>query len=154
MIKFFVLLFLVFLDFLSKSMVYNSINLNNFIVILSFLDLVHIRNYGISFGLFSNEISPFVIILIGILIVFLIFYWMIRTKRTYEKWGLLLILSGAVSNISDRTLNNYVLDFIYLHYKEFYWPAFNFADIYITIGLLFIIYDNFYLKKEKSYEDK
>jgi len=81
-IKFFVLLFLVFLDFLSKSMVYNSINLNNFIFILPFLDLVHIRNYGISFGLFSNEISPFVIILIGILIVFLIFYWMIRTKRT------------------------------------------------------------------------
>jgi len=37
-------------------------------------------------------------------------------------------------------MNNYVLDFIYLHYKDFYWPAFNFADIYITFGVLMILY--------------
>ena len=56
-----------------------------------------------------------------------------------EKLGLLLIIIGAISNIFDRVINNYVLDFIFLHYKEYYWPAFNFADIYISIGVLLII---------------
>lgn len=64
---------------------------------------------------------------------------MIKSTKVLEKWGFLLIISGAVSNIVDRALNNYVIDFIYLHYKDFYWPAFNFADIYISVGVLIII---------------
>ncbi len=64
----------------------------------------------------------------------------INSKSIIEKWGLILIVSGAISNTIDRAINNYVLDFIYMHYKEFYWPAFNFADIYITIGFLVIFY--------------
>jgi len=65
---------------------------------------------------------------------------MIKTSNIIEKWGLVLIIAGALSNIIDRGINNYVLDFIYLHYKDFYWPAFNFADIYITFGVLMILY--------------
>ena len=57
-----------------------------------------------------------------------------------EKWGLLIIIAGAISNIVDRALNDYVLDFIHLQYNNYYWPAFNFADIYITIGVLLILY--------------
>ena len=56
-----------------------------------------------------------------------------------EKWGLTVIIAGALSNIADRTLNGYVIDFIYLHYKDFYWPAFNFADIYISVGICMIV---------------
>ena len=40
-------------------------------------------------------------------------------------------------------MHKYVLDFIYLHYKDFYWPAFNFADIYITLGVLLIVYQSY-----------
>ena len=65
---------------------------------------------------------------------------MIKTNNNIEKWGLALIIAGALSNIIDSTMNDFVLDFIYLHYKDFYWPAFNFADIYITFGALMIIY--------------
>ena len=65
---------------------------------------------------------------------------MLKASSKVEKWGLTLIIAGAFSNIFDRAINNYVLDFIYLHYKDFYWPAFNFADIYITIGILMILY--------------
>ena len=64
---------------------------------------------------------------------------MIKTHNNLEKWALLIIIAGALSNIIDRTMNGYVLDFIYLHYKDFYWPAFNFADIYISIGVCIVI---------------
>jgi signal peptidase II len=49
-------------------------------------------------------------------------------------------LAGAFGNILDRIFNGYVIDFIYFHYQDFYWPAFNFADIYITIGALIIVF--------------
>ena len=65
---------------------------------------------------------------------------LIKTTNYMEKWGLTAIIAGALANIVDRTLNGYVIDFIYLHYKDFYWPAFNFADIYISIGVFIILF--------------
>ena len=61
------------------------------------------------------------------------------SSKSIEKNGLILIFAGASANIIDRAYNGYVIDFIYLHYNQFYWPAFNFADIYISIGILLII---------------
>jgi signal peptidase II len=104
------------------------------------LDIAHIHNYGISFGLFSGLIPSWVIVLIGSVITAFLIYMMITASNKIEKWGLTVIIAGALSNIVDRGMNNYVLDFIYLHYKDFYWPAFNFADIYITFGVLMILY--------------
>ena len=89
---------------------------------------------------FSGSISPWTIILIGFVITVFLIYMMIQSTNTIEKWGLTLIIAGAISNIVDRGMNDYVLDFISLHYKDFYWPAFNFADIYITFGVLMIFY--------------
>ena len=79
----------------------------------------------------------------------MIIYLLIEASNTVEKWGLTLIIAGAISNIFDRAINNYVLDFIYLHYKDFYWPAFNFADIYITVGVLMILFQVFKEFKNK-----
>ena len=69
----------------------------------------------------------------------LIFYMLIKSTNHMENWGLTAIIAGALANIVDRTLNGYVIDFIYLHYKDFYWPAFNFADIYISVGICVIV---------------
>ena len=137
--KFFYIVLLIILDFLIKIIVFNYISLNSFITILPILDIAHIHNYGISFGLFSGIIPSWVIILITSVVTIAIVYLMIQASNKVEKWGFTLIIAGAISNIFDRVINNYVLDFIYLHYKEFYWPAFNFADIYITLGALMIL---------------
>jgi signal peptidase II len=131
---------LIIIDFTIKKIVFNYLALNSFIPIIYFLDIAHIQNYGISFGLFSGLIPSWVIILIGSVITAFLIYMMINTSNETEKWGLAVIVAGALSNIVDRGMNNYVLDFIYLHYKDFYWPAFNFADIYITFGVLMILY--------------
>ena len=104
------------------------------------MELTHIHNFGISFGLFSGILDAKFIVFIGIIVTIFLFIMMLKTSNNYEKWALVLILTGAISNIVDRAVNNYVLDFIFLHYKDFYWPAFNLADIYISLGILIIIY--------------
>jgi len=138
-IKFFIFFALVAFDLLSKKIVFELIDLHIFIPLTFFLDLTHIHNFGISFGLFSGLISPWVLVILGLLVVIFIFYLMRSASDTLEELGLLIIISGAISNIIDRIYNGYVIDFIYFHYKDFYWPAFNFADIYITIGIIMIV---------------
>ena len=147
--KFFYIVLLIILDFLIKIIVFNYISLNSFITILPIFDIAHIHNYGISFGLFSGMIPSWIIIFITSVVTIAIVYLMIKTSSKVEKWGLTLIIAGAISNIFDRAINNYVLDFIYLHYKGFYWPAFNYADIYITIGVLMILFQIFREIKNK-----
>ena len=127
------------IDLISKQIIYYSINLNSFLAVTSFLDIVHIHNFGISFGLFSGTFSPWIFILVGIIVTGVILYMLMKSTNHMEKWGLTAIIAGALSNIADRTLNGYVIDFIYFHYKDFFWPAFNFADIYISAGICLIV---------------
>ena len=139
MIKFFIFFVLVAFDLLSKKIVFDSIDLHTFISLTFFLDLTHIHNFGVSFGLFSGLISPWLLIILGLSVFVFIFYLMKSASDMFEEWSLLIIISGALSNIIDRIFNGYVIDFIYFHYKDFFWPAFNFADIYITIGIIMIV---------------
>ena len=132
-------------DLISKQIIYYSIDLNSFLTITSFLDVAHIHNFGISFGFFSGIVSPWILILVGIIVTGFIFYMLIKSTNHMEKWGLTAIIAGAIANIADRFLNGYVIDFILLHYKDFYWPAFNFADIYISVGICIIV---FYLLRD------
>ena len=130
---------LISLDIISKKIIYNYVDLFGFIKIFSFLDITHIHNFGVSFGLLSGFMSSWLLVLIGLLVVVFIFYLMISSKDSLERWGLFVIISGALANIVDRMINGYVVDFIYFHLHAFYWPAFNFADIYITVGIIMII---------------
>ena len=73
---------------------------------------------------------------------------MIKSDKKLEKLSYFIILAGAISNISDRAINGYVIDFLSLHYNNFYWPAFNLADIYITVGIIMLL-SSFFIKSEK-----
>lgn len=139
MYKSILLVFLVLLDILSKKIISNNLELSSVIKINSYLEIVHIHNYGISFGMLSNNFSPIFFILIGILLTLVIFYMMLKTNNFYEKWGYFSIISGATANILDRIFNGYVIDFINFHYNYYFWPAFNFADIYISFGIIMIL---------------
>ena len=127
------------MDLLVKKVIFEYVDLHKFIYVTSFLDITHIHNFGVSFGLFAGIISPLILVLISSLVVIFLFYLMIISKDSLEKMGLVVIIAGAMGNIIDRLFNGYVIDFIYFHYKDFYWPAFNFADIYITIGIIMIL---------------
>ena len=146
--KFYIFISLVIGDLIAKYFVFNYIDLHQFIKITSFLDITHIHNFGVSFGLFSESLSSTVLIIIAILVVCFIIYLFLNSRDKLESWGLFIIICGAVANIVDRIVNGYVLDFIYFHINQYYWPAFNFADIYISIGIIMIIINM--LKKIKK----
>jgi len=137
--KIIIIILLLIVDLISKQIIYYNIDLNSFLVVTSFLDIAHIHNFGISFGFLSGTFSPWIFILVGIIVTGVILYMLIKSTNHMEKWGLTAIIAGALSNISDRALNGYVIDFIYFHYKDFFWPAFNFADIYISVGICVIV---------------
>ena len=147
MIKILAFIFLLSLDLFTKFIIKNYVDLNHSTKINQFFDIVYVQNYGVSFGLFSREIPHWVLVLIALLVVILILYLMIISNKNLEKNAYFLIIAGAIGNIIDRILNSYVVDFISLHYEMFYWPAFNFADIYITIGIIMLLV-SFFIKSE------
>ena len=134
-----IVVILISLDLFSKYFVYYYIDLYQFINITSFFDITHIHNFGVSFGLFAGTISSIYLVIIGLIVVFFIIYLLVNAQDKLEKWGLFIIICGALANIIDRFINGYVIDFIYLHINQYYWPAFNFADIYISIGIMMIL---------------
>ena len=148
MLKIIIFIFLVLTDLVSKYYIFNYIDLYQFIEITSFLEITHIHNFGVSFGLFSETVPSLILILIGLAVVVFIIYLLSNSKDIMERWGLFIIICGAIANIIDRFVNGYVIDFIYFHFNQYYWPAFNFADIYISIGILMVIINM--LKKMKK----
>ena len=147
--SFFILVFFVFCDLITKFFIKNNFLINESKQLNSFLDIVYIQNYGVSFGFLSGLVSYWILVIVGLLVTSLIYYLMIRSYKRLEKLGYFIIIIGALSNILDRIINSYVVDFISLHYYDFYWPAFNLADIYITIGIIMLII-SFFIKSEEQ----
>ncbi len=74
------------------------------------------------------------IVFIGLLFSIYIILLIRRSVNTLESVSLSFILGGAIGNGIDRVYNNYVIDFIDIYYWQYHWPAFNFADSFISIG--------------------
>ena len=143
-------LFVFLLDILSKNFIQKKIIYGEQVEITSFLSLVHFQNTGAAFSFLSDQggWQRYFLIAISLLAVLYI-PWLINQykKNILIVIGLLLILGGAIGNLYDRISYGYVIDFVYLHIAEFYWPAFNVADSAISIGVLLFIYGSF-----KSYK--
>ncbi len=106
-----------------------------------FLNITLIWNEGIAFGLFSfNEKIFYNILTSLILFIILIIFFMIVKSRGFKKYSLLLILGGALGNVYDRIIYNAVPDFIDFHVGNFHWFIFNIADVFITLGIIFMIF--------------
>ena len=138
------------LDILSKNFIQNKIIYGEQLEITSFLSLVHFQNTGAAFSFLSDKggWQRYFLIAISLLAVLYI-PWLINQykKNILIVIGLFLILGGAIGNLYDRISYGYVIDFIYLHVAEFYWPAFNVADSAISLGVLLFLYGSF-----KSYK--
>ena len=139
-------LFVFLLDILSKNFIQNKIIYGEQVEITSFLSLVHFQNTGAAFSFLSDQggWQRYFLITISLLAVLYI-PWLINQykKNILIVIGLLLILGGAIGNLYDRVSYGYVIDFIYLHIAEFYWPAFNVADSAISLGVLLFLYGSF-----------
>ena len=134
------------LDILTKNYIQNKIMYGDQVEITSFLSFVHFQNPGAAFSFLSDQggWQRYFLIVISLLAVIYI-PWLINQykKNMIIVIGLLLILGGAIGNLYDRISYGYVIDFIYFHIAEFYWPAFNVADSAISIGVLLFLYGSF-----------
>ena len=108
--------------------------------ISKYLNITLIWNEGIAFGLFSfNQDNLYNLVTIIILFINIIILIMIIKSNGIKRNGLLIILGGALGNLFDRIFYKAVPDFIDFHVAGFHWFIFNVADIFITIGVIFMI---------------
>ncbi len=77
-----------------------------------------------------------------------IIYWLYQTPGSarWQALALSLMLSGALGNLYDRLTRGYVIDFIQVHYQQYYWPAFNVADSAICVGAGILIATSLFSK--------
>ena len=110
----------------------------------NFLNINLIWNEGIAFGFFSfNDKIFYNILTIIIIIIILIIFFMIIKSDGFKKYSFLMILGGALGNVFDRLYYKAVPDFIDFHIGNFHWFIFNVADIFISLGVFFMIFLEF-----------
>ena len=127
-------------------------NLNEEIFLSKYLNLFLTWNQGIAFGMLSfNEENLYKYITILILIIILIIYFLLIKSDGFKRYSLLMILGGALGNFFDRVYYKAVPDFIDFHIENFHWFTFNVADIFISLGVFFMIFLEF---TDKSIEKK
>ena len=122
---------------------------NPTIELLPFINLHLIWNKGIAFGLFSfSENSNYNLLTILILFIILVVFWMVIKTKGLEKYCFLMVFGGSIGNVYDRLFYSSVPDFIDIYYKNFHWFIFNVADIFITLGVIVLILNEFVLKNK------
>ena len=105
-----------------------------------FLNINLVWNEGIAFGLLSfDEMYFYNLLTILITILIIIIFFMILKNEGLKKYSLLMILGGALGNLYDRIFFQAVPDFIDFHIGNFHWFIFNVSDIFITLGVSFLI---------------
>ncbi|MBV0899529.1 MAG: signal peptidase II [Wolbachia endosymbiont of Fragariocoptes setiger] len=136
-----IIIITVIADQASKLYINELIDEEGSIRVCSFIQLVEVWNSGISFGLFHTlPYREFIFSVFALLIINILFYLLYKTSDKLTCIGFSLMIGGAIGNVIDRIYWKAVYDFIYFHIGDWYWPAFNFADTYIVIGMFILLY--------------
>ena len=145
------------LDQWSKWAIKTSFNLyQSEPVIQDLLHFTYVTNDGMAFGLSFPGGKHILLVMTILLTGFIIgFLWKEREGHPLVKYGLALILSGAIGNLIDRLLYGKVVDFLDLMIGDYHWYIFNVADSSVTIGMVLfimhsIIYESSHLKNESK----
>lgn len=144
---------IVFTDQWVKNEILSHFILGQSLTINSFFNLVLVHNAGSSFGFLSEAggWQRWFLIGVGIVVSLGLFIWFLlqasKNKAQFlPKLAFSLILGGAIGNLIDRFYYGYVIDFIQVHYQNYYWPVFNIADTAISIGVILLILITFFKK--------
>jgi signal peptidase II len=137
-----VTVFVVIIDQITKALIRASLVPGEVLYDVGFFRIDHVQNTGASFGLFEGHSLVIVITsIIGILVIlFLVFFFRNRWSFLQSNWvivAMALVTGGTIgNNLIDRLRQGYVTDF--LDFKL--WPAFNVADMCITVGVIILAY--------------
>ena len=149
-LKSLIILIIFTLDRVSKTYIINLFNETQFneIYLIKFININFIWNEGIAFGLlnFGNQLFydliSSLIAIISLVILFLAF-----KNKNFSGYFFAMVFGGSIGNLYDRIIFSAVPDFIDLHYNNFHWFIFNIADIFITVGVLYLICVEIFIKK-------
>ena len=122
-------------DQITKSLVRHNVQVGSSDGVFPGVELVHVHNRGVAFGLFVNGGVLLVIVGVAAVSALLIFF-ATHSRRPLVWLPTGLLLGGAAGNLIDRLNQGYVTDFIHLPL----WPSFNLADFCITAGVLSLLY--------------
>ena len=134
----------ILLDQITKTLIAGTMQLGDARRITSFFDIVRAHNRGAAFSFLSDASGWQRWFFIGLGLAAAVFIvWMLKKhggQRLFG-WALALILGGALGNVIDRLLHGHVIDFVQVHWRSAYFPAFNVADSAITVGAGLLILD-------------
>jgi signal peptidase II len=135
---------IVIADQLTKVLILGSYRLGDSTYITSFFNIVRAHNTGAAFSFLAGASGwqRWFFTAIGVTAaVFII--WLLRSHAGQKlfSFALACILGGAIGNVVDRLLHGYVVDFVQVHWRGWYFPAFNVADSAITVGAACLILD-------------
>jgi len=138
------------LDLITKNYAINNLIINHSVSINNYLNFTLTFNYGAAFSFLSDAggWQRWFFIIFSLIVITIITFFIIFDKET-EYIAFSFVLGGSLGNLYDRLLLGYVIDFIEIHYNNFYWPIFNIADISISIGIILLLY-SLLIKKNKT----
>ena len=143
------------LDQWSKWAIKTSFNLyQSKPIIQDLLHFTYVTNDGMAFGLSFPGGKHVILIMTILLTGFIVgFLWKEKNGHPLIKYGLALILSGAIGNLIDRMLYGKVVDFLDLMIGNFHWYIFNIADSSVTIGMILFIIHSIYIDQKKTNDE-
>ena len=151
LVDFSIIIFIFLIDRVSKLFIINSPETYEQygISVTSFLNFNLIWNEGIAFGLFSfDEKLYYNFLTIFICLITVVIIWLMFGSSGFEKLSYIMIIGGSLGNIFDRIFYSAVPDFIDIHINNFHWFIFNVADIFITLGVILLIFLEIFSKKK------
>jgi signal peptidase II len=133
-------------DLVTKGMIIRAMQFGEVVEVTSFFNLVHARNPGAAFGFLAGASESFrapfffTVTIVAFAVIGMLVVKALDRQLLYVS-GLGLVLGGAAGNFVDRIRFGYVVDFLDVYWGSFHWPAFNVADIAITVGVGFLLID-------------
>ena len=140
------------MDIALKHLAVNKLDANTYLEFIPFISFYLTTNSGIAFSLLdlNNSFTSYGLLIIGLVIVLFLFNLLKKEKSSIGKAAFIFIIGGALGNLFDRALDGEVTDFLLLFFGNFSLFVFNPADFFITLGAIFFIANEIYLKKELS----
>ena len=138
---------IVLLDQATKALVRAKLPLHDSVTVIpGFFDLTHVRNTGAAFGMLDNADFPYkpaLMVLVALIALGAVASYALTLPATQRvaRFGLALILGGAIGNLIDRATMGYVVDFVDVYFRGVHFWAFNVADSAITVGVVLMLLD-------------
>ncbi len=143
-----ILLFLV--DLISKIII-NKVSIKMpYEIIPNFFYINRVSNTGGAFSIMAGTGANIAFMVLGVIALIYIDRKLISEIRTFiGDIGVSLLYGGILGNVFDRFLYGKVIDFISFKFGSYYFPIFNFADVFICMGIIFVLIDNYGGKRWK-----